>query len=195
MKKAVSDQLHQTIFRLQSLPTLSKFFLVGGTNLAFRLQHRESLDIDLFCSEIIGFSGFEEIKKQIHEEFSGTLVHCEYGAEDDDQIVFLKVLLIEKGVTVKAEIIQNMKILDEVENVDGIRMASIRDIGLFKLMSAADRASKKDIYDLAYICEQFPLVDLWKLWNRKRKTTPYRSTKLFLISTIYLTLFLIPLSF
>lgn len=35
--------------KLQSLPELKDFVLVGGTSLALQLGHRNSIDIDLFC--------------------------------------------------------------------------------------------------------------------------------------------------
>lgn len=56
--KAVSPVLYKTIKELQSLKNLKPFALAGGTNLAIRYDHRESIDIDLFCTEIIGFKGF-----------------------------------------------------------------------------------------------------------------------------------------
>ncbi|SFF77588.1 Nucleotidyl transferase AbiEii toxin, Type IV TA system [Salegentibacter agarivorans] len=56
--KAVSPVLYQSIKELQSLKSLQSFALAGGTNLAVRYDHRESIDIDLFCTEIIGFKGF-----------------------------------------------------------------------------------------------------------------------------------------
>jgi hypothetical protein len=34
-----------------AMPQLSKFALVGGTNLSLRLGHRLSIDLDLFTSE------------------------------------------------------------------------------------------------------------------------------------------------
>lgn len=55
-----------------------------------------------------------------------------------------------------------MKINDPIEIVTGIRLASVRDIGLFKLMSASSRPAKKDIYDLYYITEEISLIDLYR---------------------------------
>lgn len=45
---AVSADLLEIIIELQSLPSLQHSFLGGGTNLAIRYNHRESVDIDLF---------------------------------------------------------------------------------------------------------------------------------------------------
>lgn len=167
MKKAVSDPLLNALKKLQSLPSLSNFFLAGGTNLALRFQHRESQDIDLFCSEIIGESGFEVIVKEVQNTFGENVLNLTYPADVDDQIRFLRLFLVEDGLTIKVEIIQNMKVLNPIELFEGIRIASVKDIGLFKLMSAADRASKKDIYDLAYICEKENIVGLWSSLEEK----------------------------
>lgn len=60
----VDKRIKKTIKELQSLSTLQLFFLVGRTNLALRFNHRESEDIDLFCQEKIGVSGFKEIEKR-----------------------------------------------------------------------------------------------------------------------------------
>ena len=50
---AVSPELRQTILELQQLPSISKFSLGGGTNLALRYSHRVSIDIDFISPEII----------------------------------------------------------------------------------------------------------------------------------------------
>lgn len=67
---AVSPVLYQTIKELQGLKSLESFALAGGTNLALRYNHRESVDIDLFCTVIIGFKGFQEIQQEV-EGFYG----------------------------------------------------------------------------------------------------------------------------
>ena len=38
----------ELIPKLQALPALREFYLVGGTALALQLGHRNSIDIDLF---------------------------------------------------------------------------------------------------------------------------------------------------
>lgn len=48
-----------------------------------------------------------------------------------------------------------MKMLTDFESVEGINMVSELDIALFKLMSAANRATEKDIYDLDFLTEKF----------------------------------------
>lgn len=57
---AVSPVLLITIKELQELPSLQEARLGGGTSLALRYDHRESVDIDLLFSDIIGKSGFQQ---------------------------------------------------------------------------------------------------------------------------------------
>jgi hypothetical protein len=52
--RAVTPAIIKAIIELQTLPTVSKFNLGGGTNLALQFNHRVSDDIDFFCNEIIG---------------------------------------------------------------------------------------------------------------------------------------------
>ena len=45
---AVTPAIIKAIIELQTLPTVSKFTLGGGTNLALQFNHRISDDIDFF---------------------------------------------------------------------------------------------------------------------------------------------------
>jgi hypothetical protein len=49
--RAVTPAIIKAIIELQTLPTVSKFNLVGDTNLALQFNHRFSDDIDFFCDE------------------------------------------------------------------------------------------------------------------------------------------------
>jgi hypothetical protein len=49
--RAVTPTIIKAIIELQTLPTVSKFNLGGGTNLALQFNHRVSDDIDFFCNE------------------------------------------------------------------------------------------------------------------------------------------------
>ena len=60
-----------------------------------------------------------------------------------------------------------MKMLDNLEDIDGIKFVSELDIALFKMMPAANRATQKDIYDLDLLSEKFSLIDLFDQLERK----------------------------
>lgn len=79
-----------------------------------------------------------------------------------NQFTFLRFFIQKEEITIKVDLIQNMKALYPIETVKDLRLFSLRDIGLFKLMSASSRPAKKDIYDLYYITKQIPLIELYK---------------------------------
>lgn len=95
---SVSEALINTIRELQELPSLQHFSLGGGTNLALRYNHRQSIDIDLFCPDIIGTKGYAHIVKKIKELYDDKIFGCDYPCEQDDQFYksrtfFLQLLL------------------------------------------------------------------------------------------------------
>ena len=51
--KAVSPILTAAVLELQELESLKNFALGGGTNLAIRYHHRNSIDLDLFYPHIL----------------------------------------------------------------------------------------------------------------------------------------------
>lgn len=168
---AVSEVLLQTIKELQSLPSLSQFALAGGTNLAFRFNHRESQDIDLFCSEVVGVKHLESIEKEVVNFYGKkNVTGIDYPADkENDQYSFFRFFVTKTtGETIKVEIIQNMKMMDEVEVIDNVRLVTTKDLGLFKLISGSSRAAKKDIYDLDFITEKIPIIELFEALNEKR---------------------------
>lgn len=167
--QAVSKVLLQTIKELQQLPSMSTFALAGGTNLALRFNHRVSEDIDLFSTDIIGIKGFEQIEIEVKAFYGEKLLNIIYPVKENDQFVDIRFYIIKKGVTVKVDVIQNMKSLFDFEMIKGIRCYDVKDIGIFKLVSCASRPAKKDIYDLEYITQSENLIDLFNLLKSKKE--------------------------
>lgn len=168
---AVSKVLLQTIKELQSLPSLSQFALAGGTNLAFRFNHRASQDIDLFCPEIVGVKHLESIEQEVVNFYGKkNITGIDYPADkENDQYSFLRFFVTTpSGEIIKVEIIQNMKMMDKVEVIDDVRLVTLKDLGLFKLISGSSRAAKKDIYDLDFITEKIPIIELFKILREKK---------------------------
>lgn len=52
-KHIISPETFLLIQKLQALPELKGFFLVGGTALALQIGHRNSIDIDLFTQNYL----------------------------------------------------------------------------------------------------------------------------------------------
>lgn len=165
---AISPGLLKTIREVQSFKSVEGSALGGGTNLAIRYNHRISTDIDIFFPHIIGKAGFERIKDEVENFYGARVFGFQFPCDIDDQYIFLRFFIICDGETIKVEVLQNMKMLDNLEDIDGIKFVSELDIALFKMMSAANRATQKDIYDLDLLSEKFPLIDLFDQLERKR---------------------------
>ena len=167
---AVSSVLITTIKELQSLSGLSQFALAGGTNLAYWYNHRKSIDIDLFCNNIIGRKGFKSIEKEIKKLYGKSIHGIDYPCNENDQYIFLRCVLSRpNGVTIKIEILQNMKTMYDIDVIDNIRLVSIKDIGLYKLVSVSNRLAKKDIYDLDYITDDIDIIELFNELKIKKE--------------------------
>lgn len=171
MQQAVSPVLLETIKELQSLSSLSQFALAGGTNLAFRFNHRESQDIDLFCPNIVGVQHFEEIEKEViayygTENISG----LEYPIDkESEQYTYVRFWITKPcGTIIKVEVIQNMKMTEPIEVINDVKLVTTKDIGLFKMISGSSRAAKKDIYDLDFITDRISLIDLFEMLKEKQ---------------------------
>lgn len=160
---AVSPAIVKTIIQLQSLPSLANFSLAGGTNLALQYNHRISDDIDLFCSEIIGLEGFNEIQEEVKASFGKNARNFDNPCNINDQYSFLRFFIdTEDGTMIKVDVLQNMKHLFEIESINDIRVLSKADIGLYKLVSLSNRSTKKDIYDLDFITDDIKLSNLFE---------------------------------
>ncbi|RKD12474.1 hypothetical protein BCY91_12580 [Pelobium manganitolerans] len=160
---AVSEHLVETILELQRLPSLSQSSLGGGTNLAIRYRHRKSYDIDLFFPHIIGRQGYEAIRQEVISLYGELVFGLDYPCDIDDQFLFQRFFLRKEDTVIKVEILQNMQTFKEPELIDGIKLMNLKDIGPLKLMSAANRANHKDIYDLDYLTDEIPLNDIMTL--------------------------------
>ncbi|QBN17834.1 nucleotidyl transferase AbiEii/AbiGii toxin family protein [Flavobacterium nackdongense] len=67
--RAVTPAIIRAIIELQTLPTVSKFTLGGGTNLALQFNHRISDDLDFIYDGIIGKEGFKKIENEVKNYF------------------------------------------------------------------------------------------------------------------------------
>ena len=135
---------------------LSDFLLAGGTNLALRLGHRKSIDLDLFA-----YQHFEAVPLAEH-------LSKNYNFEETN--------VREKNTVqgyidnIKVDIIAHVyPLIDEpyiVENT--IRLYSIRDIVAMKLVAISDSGKRlKDFVDIAYLSTQMSLNQMLEAYSIK----------------------------
>ncbi len=166
---AVTPLLQKIILELQDFSSIESFALAGGTNLAIRYQHRVSIDIDFISPNIVGKEGFENIIFELQKSYGEKSVRAILMNEDlGNQFMFLRVFLTVSGEILKIEFLQNMKCLYAFDIFESFRLVHLIDIGLFKLLSATKRFSKKDIYDLDFITDEINLIELFRYLEEKQ---------------------------
>lgn len=139
---------------------LKTFYLAGGTGVALQLGHRFSLDLDFFTKKDIATKIFiQKIKTRgkfsVEREAENTLI----GIFNGIRVSFLK---------------YDYPLLFNLKQIEGIRIADLRDIGCMKIDAISSRGMKRDFVDLFFICrEVISLKNLLSLFKRKYKSVNY----------------------
>jgi len=134
----------------------SDFLLADGTNLALRLGHRKSIDLDLFSYQHFDAIPLAEYLTQNYN-FEKTDVR-----EKDTVMGFIN--------DIKIDIIAHIyPLIDEpfiIENT--VRLYSIRDIVAMKLVAISDSGKRlKDFVDIAYLSTQMSLNQMLEAYALK----------------------------
>ena len=134
----------------------ARFYLAGGTALALRLGHRRSADLDFF-------SETDEVHARTRQELIRSFsAHSAQVIEAVDGDLLLLVNGLHAGF-----FSYGYPLLEPVQAVENVGLASLLDIGLMKLDAIIGRGSRKDFYDLYFISRQIPLTDLLSAGERK----------------------------
>jgi hypothetical protein len=136
----------------------SDFLLAGGTNLALRLGHRKSIDLDLFSYQHFDAISLSEYLTQNYN-FEKTDVR-----EKDTVKGFID--------DIKVDIIAHIYPLVEVPFIaeNTIRLYSIRDIAAMKLVAISDSGKRlKDFVDIAFLSTQMSLNQMLDAYAQKYK--------------------------
>jgi len=152
-KEALPTQLWDLLQSLMGVEPLDHFFLVGGTALALRLGHRESVDIDLFS--VASFDA-----PSLADYLTRTLPAERIYHEPDT------VRAIISGI--KVDLLRHSyPLLDRIETLDGIRIAALPDLIAMKLNAVSGRGLKKDFYDVAALLKSFSLEQMLGFFKTK----------------------------
>lgn len=168
--ETVSPELRFLIDKVQNTSELNEFSLTGGTNLALRFDHRISEDIDLFTNKKLGVKKLKDIKYQLMNSFSKFKPYVRLINDDSNQKVWIRMMVEMNNTPIRFDIVQNVPFMYLPKQVNGIKMAHVKDIALMKIDSAIRRGALKDMYDLNYITDHIiPLVDLCELFRKRQK--------------------------
>jgi len=151
--QTVSTELLELLNNIMKSDFFSDFILVGGTALALQIGHRNSIDIDMFGNSIIDEDAFiDELNR--------------FGRVEKLQKT--KNILIVSVNNIKVDFVNyRYPLLEDFKNIDGVRMASKKDIAAMKLNAISGRGSRKDFIDLFFLLKEFSLEEMIKFYDDK----------------------------
>ncbi len=153
-QNAVEPTALELLKKICGLSPLQNFALGGGTNLALRMGHRLSVDLDFFTNTTYQNS---VIFQAVTKEFPSAQ------------------MLFEQNQTMMFSI-NNVKVdfvlypfnwLLPFETTDDARLISVQDIIPMKLQALSNRFSKKDFWDIAFLLNNFSLQDMLEIFKSK----------------------------
>lgn len=166
-RQGVPEPLYGLIRELMELSFLEDFHLGGGTNLAIKYDHRLSVDIDLFSSDVVGIGKIFEIHSELSRLYPESKLVI--NNRESEQFSWITGILQKEGHQVKLDVIQNLGLLQNVQIVDGIRLIGDMDIAPLKLESMANRGSRKDLYDLILLSDRYGLDGIYQQYLTRKK--------------------------
>jgi hypothetical protein len=142
--------------RLQALPDLNDFYLVGGTALSLKYGHRISVDLDIF-----GHKRFdkETIIKVLEKEFQNDFV---YAGNPVSWAVFCYIQNIKVDI-----VFYQHPIIAETVTLENIKMYSNEDIIAMKINAILGRGNKKDFWDIYELLNHYSLSQMIDYYYKK----------------------------
>lgn len=157
-KETVSKEMLNLLEELMKDKIFEEFNLVGGTALSLQIGHRLSIDIDLFS---VNPFDSQKMKNYLVKN---------YGAIERQ--IFRNAVLMEiDGIKVDC-ITHQYPWQYEIKNVEGIRLASLEDIGAMKLNAIMRSGQRiKDFIDMYFLLEHHPLQTYLNTYENKYDTS------------------------
>ncbi len=150
----ISPQTFALIQRLQLLPELKDFYLVGGTALALQLGHRNSIDIDLFTQN----------------DFEGDyILHLLNSKYEVKEIFRRENTIITLVNNIKTDFIKHTYpfILPPITE-EGITFLSKEDIAAMKFHAIIQSGKRlKDFIDIYYLLQHFNMKQMLDFFTQK----------------------------
>jgi len=158
-QEILSKKTQSNLELLNKKRLLDNFYLAGGTGLALQIEHRKSRDLDFFTKQSLDpkilLVKLKKLGKlSVEKEAKNTLV----GILNGSNISFMT---------------YEFPLLQPLEKVQNIRIASIQDIACMKLSAVSSRGTKRDFIDLYFICQKISLKNLLKLFQKKYQGINY----------------------
>ena len=160
VKETVPADLLETAGNLCKIHSLKEFNIVGGTALALQIGHRKSMDIDLFYNS-----------SEVSIDFALILEECRDTFKKIEVVsIYENRALITHIENIKVDFVaqRNSKMLDKPIVIQGLRLATLRDIAAMKIMAVATTSNRiKDYVDIYYLLKKYSLETLFNFYYEK----------------------------
>jgi hypothetical protein len=162
-KNTVETKTFELLVRLSNDPVFSHFLLAGGTNLALRIGHRKSIDIDFF--------NFQEF------ETEDLVKHLTLNYNFESAVIRPRGTIKGTIENVKIDIISHpYKLLEPPITIENIRFYGLNDIIAMKLNAISDNGSRlKDFVDIAFLSTRFSLKEMVECYTAKYQAADTRA--------------------
>ena len=154
--ETVKPDTFSLLKELMLVKEMQHFNLVGGTALSLRLGHRISVDLDLFS----------------HEKFENEKVIEVLKSNFKNRLQLNSTVNNQLGIfcfidDVKIDICRhNGALIDEVFQIDGIRMWGLKDIAASKVNAISRRATKKDFWDINALLDIYNIEEIASFFGK-----------------------------
>lgn len=147
-----------------------KFFVSGGTALAeFYLYHRVSQDIDLFTlNQELDFAA---VNAEIIKLAAKLNLNIEHQVSSSTFLQYIFKSINDASVNLKVDLIKDVPIhFGKVKQIGNLKVDSLENIAVGKLLAVFGRADGKDFIDLYFLLKKEQLIkfdDLFKMAQQK----------------------------
>jgi hypothetical protein len=171
--KTVKPELLELINQICRDPFFNGYRLVGGTSLSLQIGHRGSVDADFFSD------GHGKPVPELLKYIFPKIISKMGKVEPANGCMGLT------GNGLKLDVFDYGDPFVKPANVvDGIRLASLLDIGLMKLDVQNRRSAWKDLIDLNAITNIHPLTELLSVYNLRYPPLPVKQCYMSLVKNL-----------
>ena len=151
--ETIDTETLELLNQLMQIKEFDQLNLVGGTSLALQIGHRKSIDLDLFGQFNLDEYQFVTILKQ-----------------------FASLKQLNQTANIKTFLLNHIKVdfvnypyqwLEPNLMINGIRLATIKDIAAMKLAAITGRGTKKDFIDIYFLLDYYTLAEMFKFYQKK----------------------------
>jgi hypothetical protein len=160
---ATSQQLLNILKTLMAAKEFNAFRLVGGTALSLLRGHRESVDIDMFSDAPYDSIDFRSIYLYLCNTFS-------YVDTSDYKVVGLGssyYIGISEEDCVKLDLFYADNFIQDIIQIDGIRLATIEEILAMKIDVISRGGRKKDFWDIHELIDDYSIEEMFAFHKQR----------------------------